>query len=154
MSQSQAPTLTRRHLLILAGAGACACAGLSTSSAVAAEKTGTFDAGPLSDFGDGIADTFANNDPKIFVVRDGGKLFVSQSECTHKRCILKRTGAGYSCKCHKSKFDVAGVPKAGPAKTPLPRYAVSLDDRKHVIVDLGKTFNEEQWDDAAAFIKV
>ena len=151
---SQNESISRRHLLVLAGAGACACAGLGGSVAHAADKSGTFDAGPLSDFGEGIADTFANNDPRIFVVRQEGRLFVSQSECTHKKCVLKRTGAGYSCKCHRSKFNTAGVPEGGPAKTALPRYAVSLDDRKHVMVDLARTFDQDNWDDAAAYLKV
>lgn len=152
MTHPDAP-MTRRHLLVLAGAGMCAVAGLGATPGEV-EKTGTFDAGPITDFGEGITDTHANNDPKIFVVRDKGRLFASQSECTHKRCVLKRTGAGYSCKCHRSKFDIAGVPEGGPAKWPLPRYAVSLDDRKHVIVDLSKRFDQDKWEDEGAFLKV
>ncbi len=152
MKQPIAPLLTRRHLLVL---GACAAVSASLPRRVyAADKPNLFDAGPLTDFGEGIADTFANNDPRIFVVRDKGLLYVSQSECTHKKCVLKRTGAGYSCKCHRSKFDIAGVPEGGPANSPLPRYGVSLDDKKHVIVDLAKVFYENQWEEEGAFLKV
>lgn len=149
------PHPTRRQLLVLGSAGLCLAATANLAAAAKALASGKpFDAGPLSNFGEGIADTFANVPPNLFVVRTADRLFVSSSVCTHRRCIVNRTGAGYSCKCHKSKFTPDGVPLGGPAKKPLPRYGVSLDDRRHVMVDLSKTFEQDDWEQDGAFVKV
>ena len=51
-------------------------------------------------------------------MRQKDRLFVSSSICTHKRCIIERTGAGYSCDCHHSKYTPDGVPIHGPARKP------------------------------------
>ena len=42
----------------------------------------------------------------------------------------------------------------GPAKVGLPRFAVSLNADKHVIVDTTKTFDETKWTEAASFVTV
>ena len=51
-----------------------------------------------------------------------------------------------------SVFETTGKLTKGPAKSPLPRYAISTDERGHVIVDRSRTFTTEEADDAAAFI--
>jgi Rieske Fe-S protein len=148
-------SLSRRSLLIKTsvGIGLCACSGI-TLAADNSAKSGLFDAGLLSDFGQGCADTFAHNDPHIFIVRQKDRLFVSSSICTHKRCMIERTGAGYSCDCHHSKYTPDGVPVHGPARKPLPRMAVTIDDRKHVMVELTRKFEQAQWDDPKAYVIV
>ncbi|HEV7301740.1 MAG TPA: Rieske 2Fe-2S domain-containing protein [Tepidisphaeraceae bacterium] len=149
---------TRRQFLIASGATLCLAAfgGMARAAEIfaAASKEESYDAGPLSDFGEGIADTFANSYPNFFVVRTKDRLFVSSSFCTKERCVVRRTGAGYSCTCHRCKFTPEGVPLRGPAYKPLPRYAVKLDDRKHVIVDLTRQFEQDEWDKPDASVKV
>ena len=143
---------TRRTMLMLGGVGLLAFA--TVHSGLAEESEKPFDAGNVKDFGQGIADTFAPNWPHLFVIREGDKLWVATSLCTHKRCDLRRTGAGFSCECHRCKFRPDGVPIRGPAVKPLPRYGVTIDDRGHVMVDLSKVFEQDRWDEAGAFVKV
>jgi Rieske Fe-S protein len=146
------PHPSRRQLLVLGSTGLCLAA--TARLGFTADPDKPFDAGPLADFGEGIADTFAENDPHVFITRQGDRLWASTSLCTHKRCVVKRTGAGFGCKCHGSKFTPDGVPIKGPAKNPLPRYGVSIDDRKHVMVDLSKKFEQDEWEKDGAFVRV
>ena len=121
----------------------------------------TFDAGPVADFAtESATDTWAKTH-KFLVVRHEGKVYAPSSVCTHRGCILNvvkgngsdQDGPDIYCKCHRSHFDMDGVPTAGPAKRPLPRYAVSIDAEKHLIVDLATKFSEPQWGDPKSFVK-
>ena len=134
--------------------GLALTARLTIGATPVATSNDPFDAGPLSDFGEGIADTFAFNAPNLFVVRTKDRLFVSSSFCTHKRCVVERTGAGYSCTCHRCRYTPEGVPLRGPATRALPRYRVWIDARQHVMVDLSKVFEQDAWEADGAFVKV
>jgi Rieske Fe-S protein len=64
------------------------------------------------------------------------------------------------CPKHDSPFDNEGVPlpktadgEDTPAKKPLPRYAIAVDDKGRVIVDTSKTFEKDKWEDPAAFVE-
>ncbi len=48
--------------------------------------------------------------------------------CTHAGCgIYIFAGQRLRCQCHGSEFDVNGTNVAGPAPSPLRRYAVTFD---------------------------
>jgi cytochrome b6-f complex iron-sulfur subunit len=155
-------TETSRRGFLIATATVAAALGLPVlstlgdppSTAPAAGAAAPIDAGALGDFSaDGVTETFAKTG-KFFIIREDGKLYASSSLCTHKRCVLTFQDNELYCKCHRSEFDLTGVPTAGPAKRPLERYGVTLDDSKHVLVDKSKKFPQEKWDDAGSFLKV
>jgi cytochrome b6-f complex iron-sulfur subunit len=113
---------------------------------------GSVDVGALSSFAkDGITDTFAKS-KKLFVIRQDGKLYAVTSICTHKGAQMVSRGQDIYCPKHKSDFSIEGTVTAGPAKRSLPRFAISLDDQKHVIVDTSKKFKEVEWTDPVSFI--
>jgi Rieske Fe-S protein len=60
----------------------------------------------------------------------------------------------FYCPAHKSEFSYEGTVTAGPAKSSLPRYKISVDDKGHVIVDCSKEFSESKWDDTDSFVTI
>lgn len=167
MSEAQAPatydsaTLDRRDLLkkaavVAAAAGACLCCG-PVGSALADDTASAagLDVGPLSDYAkDGIVNKFEKPN-KVLIVRTDGRLFAETSVCTHKGCSLTaRDDQTLYCRCHGSVFTVHGTVDTGPAQRSLARYAISLNDDKHVIVDKSTQFTEKQWDDPKSFIPI
>jgi Rieske Fe-S protein len=151
--------MTRRGFLFKAAATAVVISlpVLQTEAADAPAKpappnAGPVDAGLLSSYNrDGISDKFAHSN-RIFIIRDGGKLFAASATCPHRGALITLDNGNLHCKRHNSFFSIEGTVTDGPAKSSLPRYAISLDDKKHVIVDKSKSFKESQWDDPASFI--
>jgi nitrite reductase/ring-hydroxylating ferredoxin subunit len=158
--------MTRRQFVVTttsaaAACAACACAAGDASAADApatppAAGGTTFDVGTADLFPkDGtVFDKFAAKPNLFFVVRDGGKLYAPSSKCTHKACAVKHKAGALACPCHDSSFDLMGIPKGGPAKTSLIRYAITQSADGKITVDKSKQFDEKQWDDPAAFVKV
>ena len=134
----------------------CACAGVSpqeTEAAVAA-PTGPVDVGSLGDYpSDGAFDKFAKSN-RIMLVRKDKRLYATTATCTHRDCVVKCVQDELRCPCHGSRYDLAGIVKRGPAKSPLPRYAISLNASGRVIVDPTQRFEQKQWDDPRCFIDV
>ncbi|PZO41426.1 MAG: hypothetical protein DCF19_09470 [Pseudanabaena frigida] len=69
---------------------------------------------------------------KILVVRDPkdpNKVLAVNAVCTHKGCDVKWKSdkKQYVCPCHDAEFAADGAVIAGPAKTPLQRYASKID---------------------------
>ena len=60
----------------------------------------------------------------------------------------------YICPRHGANFDIDGNVTKGPARTPLIRYAISVDANGHLIVDKSQSFTSDQWDNPASFVKV
>lgn len=117
---------------------------------------GPVDVGAVTDFTkDGPYDKWIK-DRHLIVTRDNGKLMAMSAICTHKSALLKTDALVIVCPKHKSRFNDKGevIPKAngkaGLAKKPLPHFAISLDDKKHVIVDTSK---QVAADDASASIR-
>lgn len=148
--------LSRRSFIVTATAVACGCA-VSDASADPASDGKPVDLGDVKNFDkDGVFDQFAKA-KKIFIVRESGKLYAVSSICTHKSCGIKPelvAGGGLKCPCHGSSFSLIGEVKKGPAKQSLLHLAISLNDQKHVIVDRLKTFEKDQWNDAAAVLHI
>jgi nitrite reductase/ring-hydroxylating ferredoxin subunit len=143
--------MTRRQFVVVttttAACAACACGdaadALAADAPAAPAPAGTsFDVGTTADFN------------LFFVVRNGGKLYAPSAKCTHKGCGVKQKAGTLACPCHDSSFDLMGIPKGGPAKTSLIRYAITKTAEGRIIVDKSKQFDEKQWDDPAAFVKV
>jgi nitrite reductase/ring-hydroxylating ferredoxin subunit len=152
--------MNRRTFLLATGVAAVGLISLPVlqSSAEAAAPTmpdKPVDVGALKDFDkDGVTQTFAKKPNYIFIVRKDGKLYACLSMCTHKyRPLTVKTDEFY-CPAHKSEFSFEGTVTNGPAKSSLPRYAISVDDKGHVIVDCSKEFSEAKWDDPASFITI
>jgi len=80
-------------------------------------------------------------DKDILVVRTSDDKFVAVDiKCTHKGCDVKYDDKAnmFACPCHDSRFDLNGIPKGGPAKSPLGTYKTSFKDGEvtvHIPVD-------------------
>jgi cytochrome b6-f complex iron-sulfur subunit len=115
---------------------------------------GTIDVGKLEDYPSNvISDKFVKSN-KLFVVRSGDQIYAMSSTCTHKGCVLATRDNAIKCRCHGSTFSDHGTVTGGPAKVSLPRYAITLNDQKHLIVNKGKQFPEQKWSDPESFVKV
>jgi Rieske Fe-S protein len=149
------PELNRRELLVVAGTAA-ACAACCGEELLAEEAAGptTVDVGVVAEYSaDGVKDAFAKSG-RFFVIRRENKLFASSSVCTHKSCALKIKEDTITCPCHRSKFTNTGTVVNGPAKVPLPRYGISVNEQSRIIVDKTKKFDEARWTEAGAFIEM
>lgn len=152
--------LTRREALAIVAATTAACA----CCAQAQEREKKDDnpmpkslvIGKLSDYDKpGYYDKFA--DRKVLVARLSDRLVAMSSICTHKRCSLRLKDDDSTqlfCKCHKGVYDEQGIPRAGPPKMSLVRYALSVADDGTITVDTTRSFDEKKWDDAAAYVPV
>jgi cytochrome b6-f complex iron-sulfur subunit len=153
--------LNRRQFLI-AAATTAAVISLPVLQAQAQDAPTTQPASKVHDVGtlksydkDGITDTWVK--PKqggFFVLREDGKLYACSSKCTHRGVTIAAQGDELVCPAHGSHFSVEGTVTAGPAKSSLPRYAISVDDNGHVLVDKSKQFTEVQWTDPASFVTI
>lgn len=143
-----------RREFVAAACAACMCAG---GVAMAAEPGGPVDAGELGTYAkDGIYDQFAKTN-KIFLIRNKGKLYATSAVCTHKSSLLEKHATDprqIECSKHGSVFNMEGAVTKAPAKKALPRYAIAVNDQKHVIVDTSKAIEEGKWNEAGAFVTV
>jgi nitrite reductase/ring-hydroxylating ferredoxin subunit len=154
------PEVNRREFITAATVAAAGialfggCPGLCLAARGRATP-GKTDAGPLADFkADGVFDKFANTND-FFVIRENGKLFAVSALCTHQGEHLRAKQTEFFCPKHDSTFAFDGEVKPGnKARRSLPRHAISLDDKSHVIVDTTQSFEEKRWDDPASFIKL
>jgi len=61
----------------------------------------------------------------VFVFRDEEGIYAMSAVCTHLGCTVSRTGEGFACPCHGSRFGSAGDVLGGPAPRPLPQLEVT-----------------------------
>jgi nitrite reductase/ring-hydroxylating ferredoxin subunit len=145
----------RRQFLVLAGATACACVfgpEVATADAPAAEAV--LEVGTLADYPrDGVYDALAKRH-KVLVIRHGDRLYAATALCTHKRQTLRVKEGQLGCPAHSSKFDLEGRPTAGPAKSPLVRFAISKREDGRLVVDKSRMFAADKWDEPEAFVKL
>jgi nitrite reductase/ring-hydroxylating ferredoxin subunit len=78
-------------------------------------------------------------DRRLFLFNGPDGFYTVSSVCTHLGCNVKRTGAGFECPCHGSRFDENGRVVRGPAPAPLAWFGLSLSPRGELIVDLDRT---------------
>ena len=145
-------SFTRRHFLELIGigaigvtaAGSMVLSGEYLSPNVVKEPPLRFRIGPPGAYPAGSVTL--NPKQKVFIVRAReGYFYALSAVCTHLGCITnwKAEDGLVACPCHGSKFDREGNVVEGPAPTPLPRYAMSLDDRGELVVDKSVVVGEE-----------
>jgi Rieske Fe-S protein len=163
MSQQR---ITRRRFTIVGGAaaaaaaaGACVCLG-GGEAAFAVDPPaprGPVDLGTLKELtaggGDAIVDKFAKSN-RVLLIRRGDRLYAPTATCSHKGCAIKAVNGEMRCPCHGARYRVDGTVAKGPARDSLTRYAISVNNDGHVIVDTSQKFGEKQWDDPGAFVKV
>jgi Rieske Fe-S protein len=73
---------------------------------------------------------------ELFVVRTSDGVGVFSSRCTHLGCTVRRVQDGFRCPCHGARFDSMGRVIDGPARRPLPWYAVKVEGDGRLWVDL------------------
>ncbi len=144
--------INRRQFVSAAAAGVFL--GILGTEISAAPSAGTVDVGTLADYPqDGIFD--AQLKPaRILMIRSGNRIFAASATCTHKGCAVKIRDGKIKCPCHSSSFSDEGKPMSGPARASLFRFAISTDDKGHLIVDKSKQFGEREWDDPQAWVSV
>jgi Rieske Fe-S protein len=131
-------SLDRRQLLILAGASTGLVVlggGLAGCNVKGTPPTGPESAGNISELQVGSM-LIMNN---VVVARDANGVYGMSAVCTHAGCLLddgsQTISAGLSCPCHGSTFDGNGSVTAGPARTSLQHYAVTIAADGSIIVD-------------------
>jgi len=119
------------------------------------EPNTTFRIGYPSDFSLGVTTKFQNQF-RIWVVRNPGRLFIVYARCTHLGCTpdWKESENKFKCPCHGSGYDTEGVNFEGPAPRPLDRARVTLDAEGQVVVNTSILFQVAQFDDQGAFLVI
>jgi nitrite reductase/ring-hydroxylating ferredoxin subunit len=74
----------------------------------------------------------------VVLVRDHEGVYAMSKVCTHLGCLVKRSGAGFDCPCHGSRFAADGAVEKGPAPQPLAWHKVTRAGAGYV-VDEGAT---------------
>jgi Rieske Fe-S protein len=87
------------------------------------QPTGPIAAGNVSDLPAGSFRVMGD----LVLARDDGGIYAMSAICTHQGCPTQANSAGgLSCPCHGARFDHDGNVLAGPARSPLPHFAVEL----------------------------
>ncbi|HUB25007.1 MAG TPA: Rieske (2Fe-2S) protein [Tepidisphaeraceae bacterium] len=149
--------LNRRDFVAAAGIAAAGVALLCQESALAqttqpSTTAGPIDCGPKTDFAKpGPTMTWVKTH-HIIVMNENDKLYAMTSRCTHHRCDITNAGDHFLCKCHHSDFKFDGTVIDGPAKRPLIRYGIAVDDGGNVQVNTHEQFQQDEWDDPKSFV--
>jgi len=147
--------LNRREFV--AAAATCAICAACAENLLAAVAKGPVDAGEASAFAkEGIYDSLSLSQG-FFLISSKGKLYATSSTCTHKSNLVSidaEKAGQFKCEKHGSLFSLDGRVVKPPAKRSLPRFAIKLDAKKHVIVDPTRRFEEAQWIDPNSFVKL
>lgn len=93
----------------------------------------TFQIGKPEDYPPGVR--IAREAERICIVREGSKLAVISTTCTHLGCSVAISDTGFACPCHGSRYDQDGTVTGGPAPKALPWYKVSLAPNGELEVD-------------------
>lgn len=93
----------------------------------------TFQIGKPEDYPPGVR--IAREAEKICIVREGAKVAVISTVCTHLGCSVSIADTGFACPCHGSRYDQDGTVTGGPAPKPLPWFKVSLAPNGELEVD-------------------
>jgi Rieske Fe-S protein len=143
--------VTRRDVLKAAGATAAAtctagliagCQGMFASPEI---TSGTVNIGPASDYPAGTANMKYQEKYGIIIANDSGTRLALRSKCTHLGCTnlaWVESLRGYECPCHHSKFNLLGIPTAGPAKKPLAKVVCGQEPDGTMTVDLTRLYGE------------
>jgi len=62
---------------------------------------------------------------ELFVIGSAEAPVALSLACTHLGCRVAGAPGGFACPCHGSRFDAAGGPVAGPARSALARVSLA-----------------------------
>jgi isorenieratene synthase len=62
---------------------------------------------------------------ELFVIGSAEAPVALSLACTHLGCRVASAPGGFACPCHGSRFDAAGGPVAGPARSALARVPLA-----------------------------
>jgi nitrite reductase/ring-hydroxylating ferredoxin subunit len=114
----------------------------------------TVNIGKPADYAAGaFSDKFAKSD-KVLVARVGDRIYALTAVCPHRKGTLGVKDGEFRCPRHGSLFSADGKVIKGPAKVPLVRHGIALDGSGNLIVDKSRTFEEDKWNDPAAYYTV
>lgn len=109
--------------------------------------------GPRDSFADGVSARYAAKTAgAVFVVRGNRKIYALSSICTHLGCVIDVAGDGFACGCHGSRYALDGTRLSGPAKRPLVRYGISVNDSDQIVIDRSVTYAPAHADDLGSFV--
>jgi cytochrome b6-f complex iron-sulfur subunit len=112
-----------------AAATACAACGGTGGSTSPGGGGADIPAGPVSGLAVGSLTAVAGID--VCIARDAQGIYAMSLVCTHEGCDMSVDGtvaaSGIFCSCHGSRFDPNGKVVAGPARSALPHFQVSVD---------------------------
>jgi cytochrome b6-f complex iron-sulfur subunit len=146
--------VNRRDFIVATAVAVGACVSCPLYGASAEAKKEPVDVGVVSDFPrDGIYDRWAAK-RGFFVVRNAGRLYAVSATCTHKRYALVSDDGAMKCPKHGSIFNTSGKATKAPARKPLPRFSIRLDERGRVIVDRSRELGEDRWDEPGSYVRV
>jgi cytochrome b6-f complex iron-sulfur subunit len=135
---------SRRDLLkalaIATGSSALGCGPLPNSGVTG----GVIAAGNVSALPVGTLTLVSGS--SVVIARDAGGVYALSTVCTHAGCDMAFNGtvssSGLFCGCHGSQFSPNGDPVAGPARSPLTHYAVTVTPAGALSVNTGQAVAE------------
>lgn len=144
VAMTSEPVLTRRSTLrVTTTATGAACALALVGCAPTAKEGGgsvqtpadiptggtPYQVGKLAELPVGSTAAATANGVEVMLFRPDESTVLAYTDiCTHAGCKVAPTGGDFKCPCHGTVFRGAdGTVVSGPAKTPLPRYAASID---------------------------
>jgi Rieske Fe-S protein len=73
---------------------------------------------------------------RVYVGRDAQGLYAIDAVCPHLGCLVELEKDGsFTCPCHGSHFDTAGLAQAGPTTKPLRHLQLGLEQDGQLMVD-------------------
>ena len=73
---------------------------------------------------------------RVYVGRDAQGLYAVDAVCPHLGCLVELEKDGtFTCPCHGSRFDTAGLAQAGPTTKPLRHLSLGLEQDGQLMVD-------------------
>jgi len=139
--------ISRRYFLEFLGLGAIGVAIVGgivktvqfLSPNILMEPSQKFNAGKIENFNTDSITFFKEHN--VYIIRNKEGLFTALSAvCTHLGCVTNwKSELGIiACPCHGSKYNKIGEVIDGPAPKPLPKFTLTLDEQRQIIVDMGK----------------
>ena len=82
----------------------------------------------------GILKVFFTRRRALYVRRDeADRVEAISAVCTHQGCIVAPSTHGFKCPCHGSTFDALGQRTGGPARAPLARFHVEIQNDSVIV---------------------
>jgi len=134
------PEITRRNFLKLTSRVLLTLSGLLSAGGLlrffayrteSPEQTSIV-IGPVENFPLGSR-TVLSELPAVLIHNNSGFTAISLT-CTHLGCTVELEGDEFICPCHGSRFNLNGAVERGPAKQPLTKLDVQIDENGRLIL--------------------